>query len=214
MLDQIASQAVHAVLNRLLAREPWAREKLAPFAGRAARFELGPLALTLAVREGGVVGASEAPPDVTISLDPAVAPAALFEPAAALRNVRLAGDAEFAQALSFVLQNLRPEPEEELARFVGDAAAVRIMDALRAAAAQLREGSQRLAASAADYFVAENPMLAARAEVETFSREVNALRDAVERLDKRIEQLERARGAQSRAPDAPARSAPDGAGPG
>jgi ubiquinone biosynthesis protein UbiJ len=191
MLDPLASQAVHAVLNRLLAREPWAREKLAPFAGRAARFEFGPLTLTLAIVEGGSVGGSAAAPDVTIALDPAAAPAALFDPAAVLRNVRLSGDAEFAQALSFVLQNLRPEPEEELARFVGDAAAVRIMELLRAVAAQVRDGGQRLAVSAADYFVAENPMLAARDEVNSFGREVHLLRDAVERLDKRIERLER-----------------------
>lgn len=196
MLDQIFSQAVVAVLNRLLAREAWARERLAPFAGRSARFEMAPFAVSLAVVEGGNFASAADEPVVTVGIDPAAAPGLLFDPSAALRNVRLTGDAEFAQALSFVLQNLRPEPEEELARFVGDAAAVRIVGLLRAALAQAQAGGSRLAETAADYFVAENPMLVGRRAAEDFAREVNALRDAVARIEKRIERLEgAARGA-------------------
>lgn len=191
MIDQLASGAAIAALNRLLAREAWAREKLAPFAGRVARIEALPFVLTLAVAEGGSFASAQGEPSVTISVDVANFPAALLDPPAALRNLRLAGDAEFAQALSQVLQNLRPEPEEELARFVGDAAAVRIVGFLRAVFAQAQDNAERLARTAADYFVAENPLLAARAEVDDFSREVARLRDDVERLAKRIELLER-----------------------
>ncbi len=88
--------------------------------------------------------------------------------------------------LSQVLQRLRPEPEEELARFVGDAAAVRIVGLMRAAAATAADGAQRLARTATDYLVAENPMLVTRSEGERFTADVSALRDAVERLDKRL----------------------------
>ena len=34
MIDRLLNQAAVAVLNRMLGREAWAREKLAPFAGR------------------------------------------------------------------------------------------------------------------------------------------------------------------------------------
>jgi len=190
MLDQIASQATVALLNHLLARESWAREKLAPFAGRCARVEAFPFALLLGVAQGGRFEVGTGEPHVTIAVDGAQLPALLFDPQALLRNVRLSGDAEFAQALSQVLQNLRPEPEEDLARFVGDAAAVRIVGFLRAVAAQVREGSSRLTATTADYFVAENPLLITREEAEKFSADVATLRDAVERLAKRLERLE------------------------
>lgn len=190
MLDQLASQATVAILNRLLARESWAREKLAPFAGRVARIEALPLVLVLGVAEGGQFAAGSGEPTVTIAVDSAQLPAFLFDPQAILRNVRLEGDAEFAQALSQVLQNLRPEPEEDLARFVGDAAAVRLVGFLRAVAVQVREGGARLAATAADYFAAENPLLATRTEADGFARDVADLRDAAERLAKRIERLE------------------------
>jgi len=190
MLDQIASQATVALLNHLLARESWAREKLAPFAGRCARVEAFPFALLLGVAQGGRFEVGTGEPHVTIAVDGAQLPALLFDPQALLRNVRLSGDAEFAQALSQVLQNLRPEPEEDLARFVGDAAAVRIVGFLRAVATQVREGSTRLTATAADYFVAENPLLITREETEKFSGDVATLRDAVERLAKRLDRLE------------------------
>jgi ubiquinone biosynthesis protein UbiJ len=191
MIDQLASSAAVALLNRLLARETWARERLAPYAGRVARIEALPFVLSLGITEGGNFAAQQGEPSVTVTVDSTALPQALFDPQTVLRNVRLAGDAEFAQALSRVLQNLRPEPEEELARYVGDAAAVRIVGFLRAAFAQARENTQRLAATAADYFVAENPMLVARDEVESFSREVARLRDDVERMAKRVEMLER-----------------------
>lgn len=190
MLDQFASQATVAVLNHLLAREAWARDKLAPFAGRRARIEALPLALLLGVTPGGRFEVASGEPHVTITVDGAQLPMLLFDPQAILRNVRVSGDAEFAQAFSHVLQNLRPEPEEDLARFVGDAAAVRIVGFLRALATQVREGGARLTATTADYFVAENPLVVARADADRFAAEVSALRDAVERFGKRLERLE------------------------
>jgi ubiquinone biosynthesis protein UbiJ len=193
VLDQIPSNAAAAVLNHMLSREPWARAALAPFAGRSARLQALPFAVQLAIVDGGTFAAEAGEPTVTIGVDPAALPRLLLEPKAALRNVRFAGDAEFAQALSGVLQKLRPEPEEELSRFVGDAAAVRIVALLRAALAGARETGSRLAAQTADYLVAENPMLASRPEMMSFAADVTRLRDDVERLAKRIELLARKR---------------------
>jgi len=187
VLDQIASGAAAAALNHMLAREPWARAALAPFAGRSARLQAAPFSVQLAIVADGGFSADAGPPTVTIGVDAAALPRVLLEPKAALRNVRLDGDAEFAQALSNVLQKLRPEPEEDLARFVGDAAAVRIVGLLRAALAGAREAGSRLVSQTADYLVAENPMLVSRLEMASFADDVGRLRDEVERLAKRIE---------------------------
>lgn len=187
MLDQIASTAVAAALNHMLAREPWARTALLPFAGRSARLQAAPFSVQLGIAAGGSFTADAGAPAVTIGVDAAALPRVLLEPKAALRNVRLDGDAEFAQALSNVLQKLRPEPEEDLARLVGDAAAVRIVSLLRAALAGAREAGGRLAVQAADYLVAENAMLVSRQEMAGFAADVARLRDDVERLAKRID---------------------------
>jgi ubiquinone biosynthesis protein UbiJ len=190
MLQDFAASAVIRALNHLAERESWARSALKPFAGRSAQFEAAPFIVVLGVDAEGRFTTASGAPDVTVSIDPLQVPAALLDPKAMKRNVRLSGDAEFAQALSQVLQRLRPEPEEDLARFVGDAAAVRIVGLIRGALEQARAGGQRLAASTVEYLVTENPMLVARSEAERFSQSVHALRDAVERLDKRLQQLE------------------------
>ena len=171
----------------MLARETWARAALAPFAGRSARLQALPFSVQLGIVADGTFAADAGTPTVTLSVDAASLPQVLLEPKSALRNVRLEGDAEFAQTLSNVLQKLRPEPEEELARFVGDAAAVRIVWLLRAALANAREAGSRLAATTADYLVAENPMLVSRAEMVSLAEQVTRLRDDVERLVKQIE---------------------------
>jgi ubiquinone biosynthesis protein UbiJ len=193
MIEQLTTAAAVSVLNRMLARESWARDRLAPFAGRTARFEAPPFALALKVAEGGeFADAQRADPVVTVGLDLAALPLALGDPQAALRNVSLKGDAEFAQALAFVLQNLRPEPVEELSRFIGDAAAQRIVGLLRLSASHWRQLAERMLDSSAHYLVTENPMLVGRAEVDEFNAAVASLRDDVARLEKRVEFRERA----------------------
>jgi ubiquinone biosynthesis protein UbiJ len=194
MIEQLTTTAALGVLNRMLAREQWARERLAPFAGRVARFEAPPFALAFRIDEGGVFADSErAEPTVTVGADLAALPLALGDPQAMMRNVSLKGDADFAQALAFVLQNLRPEPEEELSRFVGDVAAQRIVGFLRSSASHWRELAERMLENSAHYLVTENPMIVGRDEVSEFNAEVARLRDDVARLEKRVELRERSR---------------------
>lgn len=192
MIEQLTTAASLSVLNRMLARETWARERLARFAGRTARFEAPPFALALKIAEGGVFADAEgAEPEVTVGMDLASLPLALADPQATLRNVSLKGDADFAQELAFVLQNLRPEPEEELSRFIGDAAARRAVGLLRLSASHWRQLAERMLDSGAHYLITENPMLVARDEVGEFNEAVARLRDDVARLEKRVELQER-----------------------
>lgn len=192
MIDQMASAAAAGVLNRLLAREAWARDKLAPFAGRIARFVSPPFALNLVVTaDGQFANAPDEPAAVTVENPLTSLPLLLTGPQGAMRDVRLSGDAEFAQALGYVLQNLRPEPEEELSRFVGDIAAQRIVGAVRSSSSHWRQLADNLADNAANYVVAENPMVVGRAELAAYAEDVNRLRDDLARLDKRIERLAR-----------------------
>jgi len=192
MLERLANSAVVSVLNRLLVREDWAREKLAPFIGRVARFEAHPLVVVLLIAPDGMFTANDGrEPAVTISVALSSLPQALADPQAAMKDVRLSGDAEFAQALAFVLQNLRPEPEEELSRFIGDAAAMRLVGVMRASASQWKQMAQSMLQSTAHYAVHEDPMIVGRSDLEAFGSEVNGVRDAVARVEKRIELLAR-----------------------
>jgi ubiquinone biosynthesis protein UbiJ len=194
MIEQLTTAAAVSVLNRMLMRESWACERLAPFAGRVARFEALPFALSLKIDDGGrFADAERGEAVVTVGLDLASLPLALSDPQAALRDVSLKGDADFAQALAFVLQNLRPEPEEELSRFVGDVVAQRIVGLMRLSASYWRQLAERMLDSGAHYVVSENPMVVGRDEVEEFNAAVARMRDDVARLEKRVELQERAR---------------------
>ena len=82
MIDQFASSAAIAVLNRMLVREQWARDKLAPFAGR---FDAAPFTLTLQVADGGVFAAANpSEPAVIIGIALSSLPLAMLDPKAAM----------------------------------------------------------------------------------------------------------------------------------
>ncbi|CBW76083.1 Hypothetical protein RBRH_02100 [Mycetohabitans rhizoxinica HKI 454] len=58
----IAAKSFVALVNYLLIREAWARERLLPYAGKTARLMLSPLVLELAVQGDGTVAVLQRPP--------------------------------------------------------------------------------------------------------------------------------------------------------
>jgi len=91
--------------------------------------------------------------------------------------------------VSALARHLRWDVEEDLSRLFGDVAAHRIAGAGRALARWHADAAQRLVESAADYAVDEKRILMARGEVDQFAGALARLRDAIERLEKRIERL-------------------------
>jgi ubiquinone biosynthesis protein UbiJ len=185
-------------INHLLAREQWARDRLVPFAGQRVRFRLAPLPdLALEIDESGLVANCTAT-DValTLTIPPAALPRILARDEAALREVGLEGDAGLARTVQFLFQNLRWDVEEDLSRVVGDVVAHRMAGAARAVAAWQRQAAGRLGENVAEYLKDEAGLLMHAYELEAFGREVSEVRDAVERLDKRIQRLNAARAAR------------------
>jgi ubiquinone biosynthesis protein UbiJ len=190
------SSGVAAFVNRLLDADPAARDSLAPFAGRAVRFVLAPLPdLRLAVRADGSLTAADAPEfHLVVTLTPGTLAALARRDEAAARTVTFMGDAEFAAVLQRVAGQLEWDVEEDLSKVVGDVAAHRLAQTARSFAAWQREAALRLGENLAEYVTEEAALLAARAEVDAFAREVAELRDAVERLEKRVELAVRSAG--------------------
>ncbi len=205
MLDAFASQSVVAWYNRLLLREPWACAALAPHAGATARIEAGLVSVFLAVVPGGTLAVGSGTPSVTIALDPGALAGSLFDRSAALRDVRVSGDAAFAQVLTDVLQKLRPDPAEDMARWLGDAPAERIVKTVSAAMAQLREAAERATRQGADYFVAENPLILGRQDWDAFTQELAALNTRLAGLEERVRAVTADAGPGGRAASGPGR---------
>ncbi len=180
-------------VNHLLAPAAWARENLAEHAGKIAVFDMFPLRVAVAVDPDGTLRAApeNVSPAVTIRLTPATVLQILAEGEDAWRKANVEGDTGFASAISKVAANLRWDIEEDLSRVFGDIAAHRMAEAGRTAAAWPKQAATSLAGNVAEFLTEEKHLLVTPLRAAEFVREVDELRDAVERLDKRIERLRR-----------------------
>lgn len=184
-------QAAIIALNHLLRDAQWARERLAPLAGRTTRVFIPPLRLEFAINPDGTLSeAATEQPDVVIALPPQAPLYALRGADALLQQARISGSAELADTLGFVLRNLRWDYEEDLSRLVGDIGAHRIAAAVRRLASWQRDAARNTAENLAEYLREETTVLTARALALEFAGAVEELRDDLARLEKRIERLE------------------------
>lgn len=184
--------AAIAALNHLLAPAPWARERLAPFAGRRARIVLPPFSVEFRVAANGTLESlGEGEPDVEVSLPPGAPLAALAGRDGLMRGAKVSGSAEFAEVLSFVLRNLEWDAEEDLSRVVGDMAAHRLVGAARGLATGQREAARRLAENVSEYLLYERPLWVPKAEAAALAREAAALEGETEVLERRLAALEK-----------------------
>jgi ubiquinone biosynthesis protein UbiJ len=179
-----------AALNHLLQGSAWARERLTPFAGRTARLNMPPLQLDLVVGDDGMFAETGSESfDVEIEL-PAGAPLmALGGADEIFRNARISGSAEFADALGFVLRNLRWDFEEDLSKGIGDIAAHRFASQLKAFGAWQQQAAQRMGENLVEYLTEEQPALANPRDVAEFAIKVKLLDDDLAALEKRIARL-------------------------
>lgn len=182
-------------INHLLAQESWARNKLAPHAGKIACIASEAFQLRLQVGADGLLSEAEAhgAPAVTIRVRLADLPLMAQNRERAFSYVKIEGDAEFANTISLLSQNLRWEAEEDLSKLFGDVAAVRMVALGKTLAQTAQDTHRKIQENLAEYFLEENPMLVRPTAVAAFGAEVNKVRDDVERLLKRLEKLERTR---------------------
>ncbi|HYI87535.1 MAG TPA: SCP2 sterol-binding domain-containing protein [Burkholderiales bacterium] len=179
------------LLNRLLAPEAWARQRLAPFAGETVELRAAPLpTLRLRILEGGTVEAGSAEAGLTMTLKPELLVALARGEEHALRSVDVQGNAALAAEILVLARHLRWDVEEELSQVFGDVVAHRLTGAVRAFAAWHLDAAQRVTGALVDYATEEKKVLVRRAEFEALAEPLARLRDAIARLDKRLERLE------------------------
>jgi ubiquinone biosynthesis accessory factor UbiJ len=179
------------LVNRLLAAAPWARRRLAPFAGETAELRAPPLpALRLSILEGGTVEAGSAEPGLTMTLKPELLAALARSEEHVMKAVEVSGNDRLAAEVLVLARHLRWDAEETLSRLVGDIAAHRLAGAGRALAAWHADAARRVVAALGDYLTDEKQLLARRAELDALGDSVAHLRDGIARLDKRIERLD------------------------
>jgi ubiquinone biosynthesis protein UbiJ len=181
-----------AGLNLLLDSEPWARERLAPFAGEALELRAPPLpALRFSVAADGRLAAAapQAAPSLTVTFGPDALAAAARGEEYLLRAIQVEGNAGLASEVMFLFRHLRWDAEEELAKVFGDATAHRVAGLVRSAVAWHADAARRIAEAMVEYATEERPLLVQRGELEESAALLARLRDALERLEKRVDRL-------------------------
>jgi ubiquinone biosynthesis protein UbiJ len=181
-----------SALNHLLGAEPWARERLAPHAGKTIELRSPPLpALRLVIGSAGTLAPSPGgeAPALAVTLTPAVLPAMLRGEDHLLRALQVEGDARLADEVLYLARHLRWDVEEDLSRVLGDAAAHRLAQSARELVRAQAEAASRVQETLVDYAAGDGRLLVPREALEAHARRVSVLRDALERLEKRLDRL-------------------------
>jgi len=189
---------LESVLNRNIAASSAARGLCRRLEGKALalRFVGVPLHLTFTC-DGERMALDTTPPPTGVAATLSGTPISFLRlagaaPEAALRNgsVHIEGDAEVAQTFSELLQQSRPDLEEELSRLVGDVAAHQIGNVARSVLSFGRRATDTFAQNVAEYLQEEGRDLPTRVETDEFIAGVDKVRDDTERLAARLALLE------------------------
>jgi ubiquinone biosynthesis protein UbiJ len=199
----LAGRALEAALNRALALDPETRDGLRALDGQCVALALEPLAagaqpLALQVRVDGerlVVGpvAGEREPELSVrsTLGGLLAQLPMFrrQDAPPVGRMKLSGDAELARRLQQLATRFDPDWQQPFAAVFGDVLGVQVANAVAAAFRHARDAGRDLAATAAEYVTEESRDVVARAELDAFHDDVDALRDDAARLAARVDRL-------------------------
>ena len=157
LAERSVMERVVLLVNHVIAAEPAAVERLRPHAGRNVRFELvdwpkllpavGPFVfrVTPAGLLEWLADASTLAADLRVAVateNPALAVARLV--AGERPPITVSGDAAFASDLDWLIDNLRWDVQEDLAKIVGDAPARQLGKVGGWVAGALRDGARRL----------------------------------------------------------------------
>ena len=177
--------------NRMLEEQAWAREKLAPFAGRVFSLAVGPLGAAWSIRGDGTFDRAPegAVADLKLAISPWSVPAFLADPARWNELVREEGDPDLGGALKDLARTWPWFVEETFAKLLGPVAGQRAADAGRMLLAFPEYATQRVAESTASYARDEAALFTRSHEARRFGEQVGELEARVDALAARIETL-------------------------
>jgi ubiquinone biosynthesis protein UbiJ len=194
----VMAGSLEAAINRLLAADENSGERLAKLEGRRVHLELEDLAIVLQFKfsryrvDVGVGSEEEADTTISGSLPALFAMAIPDEEGrwgSPGSRVKISGDATLARDLERLFSRLDPDLEAGLAKYFGDVMGHQLAVGLKGFGESLRETGSQLQQFASEYLAGQQSPLAPTAELSAFSKEVDKLRDATDRLEARVRNL-------------------------
>lgn len=191
----IAAGAACRGINHVLSSEPWATGELARHAGKTILLKLPVGDLCFEITPAGLLAVSEASDTSSLVLE--VSARALSELTGstgslreqAFKAVKITGDADLAQLLGRLVGQVRWEYEEDLARLVGDAPANFAVRQGKKFVSASKSAASDLLSNVVEYVSEERKILLNQRDFMAHKNELNELRDAVDRMEKRIQIL-------------------------
>lgn len=194
---------VEVVLNRTLRLDRGVLDDCAKLEGKRLAFEVADFGWLLVIEPTAtgtrVLNVAEDEPDVLVSA-PSVRLARLALTMIARHEglpagIAVAGDTELLSRFIGLLLRVGLDPEELVAKLVGDGAAHRLVGGLRGLFGFGRTAADQLTRDTAEYLTEESEDLARAADVEDWMDAVDTLREDVDRFEARLALLENRRSA-------------------
>jgi ubiquinone biosynthesis protein UbiJ len=190
------TSTIENVLNQGLPASPRAQALCAELAGKKLAIEVPEVARVLVESTGEALRVSrgDSAADAEIIGGPFGLLALTGDAQEVLqrRGVEIRGDAQVAERFRELARLLQPDPEDALARVIGDVPAHQIGRFSRLALSWGRRAAATTVANIAEFLSHERRDLVPRNEGEQFLRGVDTLREDVDRLEARLDFLTRA----------------------
>lgn len=191
----VATGAASRGINHVLSSEPWATAELARHVGKTIFLKLPVGELCFEITPAGLLAVADDSEISSLILE--VSAKALSDLAGsagtlreqAFKAVKITGDADLAQLLGRLVGQVRWEYEEDLARLVGDAPANFAVRQGKKFVSASRSAASDLLANIVEYVTEERKVLLNKRDFMIRKSELNELRDAVDRMEKRIQLL-------------------------
>lgn len=181
-------------LNHLLNQQPWSKDQLCQYAGKTVRISVPPVTLHLLIESNGefaaLTPAENSAPDATLSLPVSAAFKLLLQQPLDPSQLTITGNTELAAEIGKILRSLSWDIEEDLSRIIGDIPAHKLVSAGKQAAQEASRQATSVAGMFAEFWQEEDPLIAKSRHLTQFAQDVDALRDDIERLAKRIQKLD------------------------
>lgn len=188
----LLAEAVQAALDRAVALDPDAGPAMAGLENRYLCFELTGLAIDLwfTARDGTMQVRSEdfgAPADTTITGSPlALLSLAMPDAGGPRTAVRIQGDAQLAQAFQQFFRRLDPDWEAAFTDSAGPVLGPQLYGLLRQGRDTARTGLGTGGEQFSRWLREESGLVPGREDWDRFAREVDELREAVDRMESRL----------------------------
>ena len=192
--------ALERAINHVLKREEWALRDLSHHQGRVIELILPIGSMQWQIQDDSFIALlSEVHPhpDLVLEVDAnsfsALSASQGTIKDRAMRAVKITGDAQLAQLIAKLSNQLRWEYEEDLAKMIGDAPAHFICTHAKRFAQATEKAIVDLQGNMVEYLSEEKKVLLHQRDFVSHKMEIQAVRDAVERLEKRISFLQKSR---------------------